>query len=185
MDLAEGSLLLLDACCLINLFATGRMEEILQRLPHRFATSRLVLEREVLCIAKPGERQSPMEREAIPRSQLEASEHLAILDLATDEEIDRFVRFAVDLDEGEASVCALAVVRGGGVATDDRKALRLLGQTMPPVATVQTPQILWEWAMLSRIPDDEVCQLLQAVEQRAQFSPRKTAPKADWWNSFR
>ena len=38
----------LDACCLINLFASGRAEEILAGLPHRFAVARYVVEDDTL-----------------------------------------------------------------------------------------------------------------------------------------
>jgi hypothetical protein len=183
-DLVEGSLLLLDACCLINLFATGRSEEILHGLPYDFATSRLVAEREVLSIAHPAGPDAPMEREVISPHRLEGSEDLAILDLSTEEEMAQFIGLAANLDDGEASVCALAKVRGGAVATDDRKALRLLGRTAPPIATVQTPEILWEWARRSRAPEDEIRNLLRAVQQRARFFPRRDAPLFDWWNSF-
>src|SRR5436305_9461663 len=119
----EESLVLLDACCLINLLATGRCEEILRRLPYRFATSRLVATREVLS------------------QRLESMESLALLDLATEDEVAGFVRFAAELDDGEASVCALAVVGHGTVATDDRKALRVLGRIAPHIASLQTPEI--------------------------------------------
>ncbi|HEX9943158.1 MAG TPA: hypothetical protein VGG03_14150 [Thermoanaerobaculia bacterium] len=181
--LTEGSLLLLDACCLINLFATGRIEEILQRLPYEFATSSLVATKEVLTLVRSAG-PPPLERELIPRSELENLESLAILDIATEEEMTQFVRFAADLDDGEASVCALAVVRGGAVVTDDRKALSLLSRAAPLIATTQTPEILWEWACLSQAPEDEIRELLRAVQERARFRPRRDAPRYNWWNSF-
>jgi hypothetical protein len=183
-DLAEGSLLLLDACCLINLLATGRSEEILRQLPYRFATSQIVATNEVLTLARGTEPDGSSQREIIPRSELEDSESLAILSLETEEERSQFVRFAADLDDGEASVCALAVVRAGAVATDDRKAIRLLDRVAPRVHIIQTPEILAQWARLSRLPQDEVGKLLRAVRERACFYPRRNAPEFEWWSSF-
>src|SRR4029077_4068225 len=69
----EGHLLLLDACCLINLLATGRMEEILNVLPFRFATSRLIATKEVLTIARDEDGDARIEREVVPGKALENS----------------------------------------------------------------------------------------------------------------
>jgi hypothetical protein len=181
---SEGSLFLLDACCLINLFATGRIEEILRCLPWRFATSQLVATREVLAIRRSAGTGDPLEREVISLAPLERSGSLTLFDLSTDEEKTEFLRFAMDLDDGEASVCALAVTRGGGIATDDRKALRILDQATPQVSTVQTPEILYEWAHLSQAREGEIGDVLRAVRDRARFYPRRDAPRFDWWESF-
>src|SRR3954452_17677345 len=161
---AKGTLLLLDACCLINLLATDRIEEILACLPFRFATSRFVATREVLAIAHDTDEGSPLEREVIPTSVLENLASLTFLDLTTGQELADFVRFASVLDDGEASVCALALGHGGGVATDDRKALTVLNREEPQVLTVQTPELLHDWAQLSGVPATEVGRVLRSVE---------------------
>jgi hypothetical protein len=179
-----GSLLLLDACCLINLLATGCIEEVLFRLPYRFATSRLVVTKEVLSLARIDGTEGPLEREVIPATRLESIESLSVMDLQNDREITNFVRFATNLDDGEASVCALAVAHDGGVATDDRKALRVLGQTVPRVPTLQTPEILYEWAQLSQVPENDLTNVLRAVQSRARFFPRRDAPRFEWWASY-
>jgi len=181
--LPAGSLLLLDACCVINLFATGRCEEILRRLPYAFATSRLIAKTEILSLAA-GRPSAPSKREVIPSARLEDSDDIAVLDLRGQEEVARFVRFADYLDRGEASVCTLAVTRGGVVATDDRKTLSFLRRMTPQVPTIQTPEILWEWAGLSRVSDAEIGVVLRAVRDRARFLPRRNAPHFDWWERF-
>jgi hypothetical protein len=181
----EGRLLLLDACCLINLLATGRMEEILKILPFRFATSRLVAAREVLAIAREMDEETPIEREVIPSKVLENLETLTLLDLSTDQELTDFVRFAAELDDGEASVCALALAHGSGVAADDRKALGVLRREASQVLTVQTPELLHDWALLSKSPGSEVAHVLRSIERRARFHPRRGAPQFEWWCSFR
>jgi hypothetical protein len=181
----KGDLLFLDACCLINLLATGRMEEILEILPFLFATSRLVATKEVLAIARVGDEEAPIEREIIPAAVLESSENLTLMDLRTDRELEDFVRFAADLDDGEASVCALALAHGGGVATDDRKTLKLLNREAPQVPTVQTPELLHDWALLSQVPASDISHVLQSIERRARFRPRRGAPCFEWWSDFR
>lgn len=179
-----GELLLLDACCLINLLATDRMEEILEALPFRFATSRLVATKEVLAIARETDEGTRLEREVIPPDALENAKNLTLLDLSTDQELAEFVRFAAHLDDGEASVCALALSRGGGVATDDLKALRVLRQEAPGVFTLQTPELLHDWAHLSGASASAIARVLRSIERRARFRPRRGAPRFEWWSSF-
>jgi hypothetical protein len=162
----EAGLVLLDACCLINLYATGRIDEILEALPDRFATSHYVATREVLSFA------------AAPARNLE------ILEIATDGELADLIRFAAALDDGEASICALAAHRQARVATDDRKTLRLLGRHDPPVPTLQTPELLFAWAELAKPPRPELVAALTAVETRARFIPRRDAPCFGWWSAL-
>ena len=181
---AEGALVLLDACCVINLMATERVEEILRVLPYRFATSQLVADEEVLSIrSDPGSPKKPTRTPVSPR-ELESAGCLEIMDVATPEERSEFARFAFDLDDGEASVCALAVVYGGGVATDDRKALRVLEVSATQVKTLQTPELLHEWARRSVAPQKKVREVLFAIRDRARFYPRRAAPYFSWWQGY-
>jgi hypothetical protein len=184
MKVSERPLVLLDACCLINLFATEHIDEILTILPYRFATSRWVAENEVLAIARPAETGALLERDLIPPDRLRNLESLSILDLVTGGEVSDFVRFAADLDDGEASVCALAISHQGRVATDDRKALRLLNRSFPSISTIQTPEILFEWARLSQAAGKDIGGVLRRIRDRARFYPRRDAPGFEWWASF-
>lgn len=178
----EGPLLVLDACCLINLLASGLGEEILSALPYRCATSRLVAVTEVLSIAITDQMDGHLEREIIPIARLETSEVLSLLELNGAEEAADFVRLAAQLDDGEASVCALAISRKAIVATDDRKALRILSQLGIP--TLQTSELIYEWAQRATVSRKEITDVLQAVRSRARFDPRRGAPRFDWWMSF-
>jgi len=180
--LTEGDLLLLDACCLINLFATGHIEAILETLPYRLATSELVADTEVLTIRGEEHPDGSTNRVRLSPRSLETSGHLTILAIASEVEVDAFIRFTADLDDGEASVTALAVAHGGGVATDDRKALRALSRTQVPV--VQTPELLFAWAQRSRTAEAEVKKALREIRGRARFYPRKVAPCFHWWDGL-
>jgi hypothetical protein len=183
LSLPRKPLLLLDACCLLNLLATSRTEEILRILPFRFATSRLVAEKEVLTLARDSEG-TPLEREILSPTMLEELPGLDLLELSTEQELSDFVRLAMDLDDGEASVCALAIAHGGGLATDDRKALRVFHREVPTALSMQTPELLYDWARLSKATDAEIRSVLVAVRRRARFYPRKDVPRSDWWLQF-
>ena len=148
------SLLLLDACCAINLLASGAADEILQALPHEVAVARLVFEREVLYVrAEDGE--VPVEDEGARPEEVGvelslrplADEGLLhVLEPETHEEHATWVDLALQLDDGEAMTGALAIHRNALLATDDRKAIRVLGQRLPESRILRTSELLKVWA---------------------------------------
>lgn len=187
----RGDLVLLDACCLINLFATGRTEEILEALPHRWAVARYVVEEEILEIAlAEGAEASRPEQVRVslhPRlAELVDKRILEELDISSREEEAELVRFAAELDDGEAHTCALAIVRGARVATDDRKAIRVvrsawkaLGEETEPV--LRTSELLFPWASGQGMGTPDLARIIRAVARRASFFPPKDDPYFGRW----
>ncbi len=180
LSLREGSRVFLDACCIINLFACDAIEQILAGLPFHFAVSRYVADREVIRVST-GETSRPTR--LLKLDGLATSGHLTIQDLTSDDELTEFVRFASRLDDGEASICALAVIHQGAVATDDRKALRVLEEWTSSTTTLQTPNLIREWAQIHDISRRELRGVLRAIRDRARFVPHRRAPHHDWWMS--
>ncbi|HEX6904718.1 MAG TPA: hypothetical protein VF789_33735 [Thermoanaerobaculia bacterium] len=176
--------LILDACCLINLLASGRTEEIFRVLPYQFATSRLIATEEILAIAQIDAEGVPIGREVIVPSVLEGLENLSLLDLVTTQEMEDFLLLAKELGRGESSILALALSHRGVVATDDRKALKVLARRAPHVSTMQTPELLYEWAQLSQAQDDVIREVLQRIRFRGRFHPNRDAPRFDWWVGY-
>jgi hypothetical protein len=169
-------LLVVDACCWINLFSTAHIEGIVTALPWRLAVSRYVAEVEVLSVLT-----ATGSEERCDFAKLRTNGLVSICDVETVEEKRELVRFASHLDDGEASVCALAVVRGGAVATDDRKSIRILGRFAPDVPVLQTPELLHAWAMRAEPTRDLLRKTLHGIQSRARFSPRSDVPFFRWW----
>jgi hypothetical protein len=101
-------------------------------------------------------------------------------------ELRELVRFAAQLDDGEAHTCALAIVDGGRVATDDRKAIRVVsetwrerGESTEPV--LRTSDLLFAWFDAGEVSEPEICRILRAVAQRASFSPPREDPHHRRW----
>ena len=171
-------LLVLDACCVINLCATGRAEEILGALPYLCAVVQYVLDDEALSIGLEGG--GPEERERTDLTALVGAGLLEVKSPSTAEEIAEHVRFALELDEGEAQTCAVAAVHRAAVATDDRKALRLIERE--GLVAVQTPELLHSWAEDCGPGEDQLCETLHRVESLASFRPRQSSPFGNWWH---
>jgi predicted nucleic acid-binding protein len=175
-----GELVLLDACCLINLFATGHADEIVRALPYRFAVARYVAEEEVLKVAGESGDTSihPDLADLIERGSV------ARLDVSSGEEMRYLVRFAIDLDDGEAHTCALAIVRSARVATDDRKAIRVFRAAREEPATepcLRTSELLFEWAAVEGVGAADLAEIVRAVARRASFLPPRDDPHVERW----
>lgn len=184
-----GDLVLLDACCLINLLATGRAEDILRALPHRWAVARYVVEEEVLEIAEDEKQSSEPGRGRVPLrpllAELVEKGLLEELDVDSPEEEAEMVRFAADLDDGEAHTCALATVRSGRVATDDKKAIRILRSAWAAHGNESEPvlrsEIIFAWADTQGIGNSDLAQIVRAIARRASFFPPRSDPYFERW----
>jgi hypothetical protein len=105
---------------------------------------------------------------------------LEVLTLETDAENEDFVAFAAVLDDGEAMTVALAVHRGGTVATDDRR--REIIARAPQVALFSTAELLQMWDTATSMDPTVLAHALQDVHTRAQFMPRRQDPLRSWWD---
>ena len=83
--------------------------------------------------------------------------------------------------DGEAECGAIAFNRGFAVATDDRKAIRVLGHLDPPLATVRTSELLRRWESSAAVARERVASVLRDVRDRARFEPSRGDPLYDWW----
>jgi len=185
-------LVFLDACCLINLFATGRAGEILQALPQRFAVAHYVAEEEVLEVGSNAtEEDDPEGRVALRPliSDLIENEVVTAFAVSSGEEQSELVRFAVDLDDGEAHTCALAITRSVQVATDDKKAIRVFQAAWKETAAgaiardpiVRTSELLFAWAERDQVSEADLVEIVRAVTRHATFLPPKGDPHFDRW----
>lgn len=179
---AGHAVVLLDACCLLNLYATGRAEEILGAIPVHFALAQAVAS-EALYVRRGGSGKDADDREPVVLQLLVSAGLLELWQVKTEDEVLSFIQFAAQLDDGEAMTCALAVHRGAAVATDDRKALRLLQARAPQVAVRTTASLIKTWAESCQVGDPDLRQVLADVRARARFAPGKHDALQGWWEA--
>jgi hypothetical protein len=176
-------LVLLDACCLLNLYATRQIEEILRTIPARFAVAERAAA-EALYVLHGGSGDDANDREPVDLQPLITAGLLEILQPETEGELASFVNFAAELDDGEAMTCALAVHRSAAVATDDRKALRILQAGAPQVSMHTTTDLIKSWADSRQITGSPLKKVLIDVQERACFAPGKHDPLQAWWDAM-
>lgn len=175
-------MVLLDASCVLNLFATGRIEDILRAFPARFGVVAKVRE-ESLFVLRGGGGADAEERDPVDLAPLIQSGLLIELDLAPDEQ-PTFVAFAARLDDGEAATCAVAVHRGMAVTIDERKGRNVLASSAPVVVAYRTLDFVRHWAEGETIPPAEVERTLRAIRERGRFMPGRGDPHKTWWETI-
>ena len=106
---------------------------------------------------------------------------LAPCDLETPEEIELFVQMAAQLGDGEAACFALVAKRGWALATDDRRARRIAAESSLTVIT--TPELVKLWAENTHASNEEIGTVLQNIQRFAYFTPRPNSPEYAWWGS--
>lgn len=161
----------------------ARCEDILRAVPGRATVGDRVAS-EAIYVFRGGGGSDAREREPVDLRPLIEAGLLRVVGLETDSEAATFVSFAAELDDGEALTCALAIHRGGAVATDDRKALRVLRDRAPQVARHTTSQLIKQWSDAINLPSADLRRILIDVQERASFVPSRRDPLQDWWASL-
>jgi predicted nucleic acid-binding protein len=168
----------LDSCSLLNLFASRRFPAIAAAMAHPFVIADRV-QAEALYVRRGGSADDANERELVDTAVLVAAQVLTVVSLSP-EEMNAFVLFAAEVDDGEAATAALALNCGYDVVTDDGKALRLLRAHVSYVHHYSTLEVLKLWADRNKVDAAELHAVLVAVRDRANFLPPRRDPLRAW-----
>ena len=170
----------IDACCLIDLLASGDAEAILHanaftwQLPS--AVQAEVLYRRQHDPAQPGKTIDV----PVDLSWMIASGLLTVCSPQTQKELDQFTRYAtVFRSDGEAMCLALAEQRGWVMATDDRKAIRVAQQA--GLTVVSCPELVKAWSDATGPDRAALNKVLQDIQVLAQFKPNPAMSDYQWW----
>ena len=178
----DQGVLLLDASCLLNLYATGRLLEIAQALAWQLAVVDYVMEQEALYVRIIGQFDEQGETVPVDLSQLVDGGLLVVVRLETASEEAHFVELAANLDDGEAMTGAIGRNRGYAVAIDDRKARRVLGEWAPELRLISTLGLIHQWS--ATVPAQEVTRALEAMRYGARYVPGNRDPLYRWWRDL-
>ena len=170
---------IIDACCLINLYASRNVSDILRVLEGGLFVPDLVKDESLFIRKEDDQDPTVLVPETIDLTEALAEGLLHRCQLENATEAQHFVQFATSVDDGEAICLALAKCRNWVVATDDRKAIRLA--KAESINTITTAEIVKLWADFGNATDAAVAEIIQRIERYARFSPRKDLPLHDWW----
>jgi predicted nucleic acid-binding protein len=170
---------ILDCCSLINLYAGwGGLSEI-KALDYSWFVSEAVLAE----AQHVGEYSADGGIVRVPVNLREVLDSglVAAVKPESDQEIQDYLTFAMELDDGEAQSLALAKHRGFLLLTDDKKALRMARLPEVNVPVLTTPQVLRQWAEIDRNNASRAHMVVKRVQILARFLPAAGSPELDWW----
>src|SRR5215211_68612 len=165
----------IDACCLIDLLASGHAEAILQACEYTWHLP-VAVQSEMRYIR----RSDPDHAGKIVLVELNlgpffSSGLLTLCQPDNDLEKDRFTQYATQFrSDGEAMCVALAESRGWTIATDDRKAIRVSQHA--GLGVVSCPAIIKKWADVTKPDKATLAKTLKDIENFAQFRPNPPLP---------
>lgn len=178
-DQPATGILLLDASCLLNLYATGRLRDIALAINWRLGVVRYVVDAEALFVRSANADGEVQEVVPVDLTPLMCEGLIGTFDLEGSIEQADFVVLASMIDDGEAITGAVALSRGFAVGIDDRKARRVLSEQSPDIVLVSTLEILQEWS--ETVPRTEMRPALLAMSSAANYVPGQRDPLYDWW----
>lgn len=175
--MGDSKEVVIDACCVINLFAAGDLPTRLEVIGGEWHVPSAVVAEALYIHKKKSE--GDVEKIEINIQSLIDGNVLALCTTENELEIDLYVDFATQVDDGEAMALAIAKCRSWTVATDDRVALRLAREN--GIAVLTTPDLIKRWADASTCSTDELKETLTRIETLASFFPPKSHPLKSWW----
>lgn len=168
---------IVDACCLINLFAAGDLGKRLYDIGGVwYVPSAVLAETYYLHIERAD---GSIDKSPIDLQPLVIERVLHTCEPAPGDELDLYVSLAAKLDDGEAMALAIAKTRAWTLATDDRKAQRLA--TELSVQLLSTSMIMHRWWERAVPTDDELSDTLQRIERLSRYSPGAREAHYSWW----
>lgn len=174
---------IIDCCSLINLFTGwGGLAELATLGSQWHLCEAVVVEAEYT--REYGEDGHPI---LVPLNFSKLIGDRLILAVApvSDEELNDYLDFASEVDDGEAQALAIARHRGFTLLTDDRRAIALAARAEIQVPTISTAEILRIWVELNPAHEQKLSRIIARIEELARFSPRRNSSDYEWWIAHR
>lgn len=170
----------IDACCLLNLIAAGNiLHENSTKLGFSIFVPKVVAEESIYVLQPDDDQSGQLVRQKVDMNRYVERQLLSYCDIEGSVEAELYVKFAVQLDDGEAACLAIAKSRSWIMATDDRVARRMAMEQS--VKVLGTPEIVRNWAECNCVSDGEIALAIGNIQRFAKYTPRANGPDSDWW----
>lgn len=179
MEQFDSRFTLLDACAVVNLYATRHIDEILASMGRPVAIVAVVA-REAQFVWRGGTGDGAREREPVDLQPFFDDGLLSVIASDDEDELLTFIDLTAVIGEGEAMTAAVAIHRGCVVVTDDRKASREL--TARGVSLRTSLELVRAWHETAGVPDAVLRIALADLRQRGTYEPGRTHPLRGWWD---
>jgi predicted nucleic acid-binding protein len=176
--------LILDASCIINLYASGQIEPILRSMSQSVTVAAYVYEEEALWIySRPSQAEQPI-REPIKLNPYVSTGLLQIVTIESEDEAETVATLSARIrDPGEVITGAIAINRNWGMVIDDRRARRVIQEVAGHVQLIYTLELVQHWAELNGVHADVITTTLQNIRHQATYKPHSGHPCHQWWQN--
>jgi len=178
MDI-KHSHVVLDACCVLNFFASGYLIEILESISAQVVVTEVVRERELLTL----QRLRDKNNEDISQFETAIGKSLiSVVDFDSVIEEETFVNYVFELgDDGESATGAIAFHRDWTIATDDKKAISFFRREAPDLQILSTLAIVKQWSEKEKLSPTTLRSAISAIQIRGRYIPNRNHPLLSWW----
>lgn len=177
--------IILDACCVINLYASGKMSSVLKSVPVRFAIADYVYEKEVLKIYTGPNNDVTQTNEAVNLKPFIDSKLVAVASPNCEDEFIDYIDFLANrLDDGEALTGAIAKSRNWGIGIDEKKGISFFTRETPQLQLVSTPELLKHWADTTNPSPEMLKTVILNIQNRARYCPNTRHSLYQWWENY-
>lgn len=172
---------ILDACCVLNLSASGNLLAILKAMSAQVVVTAVVKTEELKTLQR---LEGEENEQAIQFEKAIEQGLLVVVDFESEEEAETFVNYASELgDDGESATGAIAVHRKWAIATDDRRAIAFFQREAPQLQILSTLEIVKYWSEETNIDLAKLKIALGAIRDRGRYFPKNNHPLFEWWET--
>lgn len=184
MMLTDRSPIVLDACCLLNISASGQFTSILESIPTQVVVTEVVRERELITLTCLQEQESQGKSNIIEFEKSIENELLVVVDFESEREEELFINYVAEMkDDGESATLAIGVNRGWAIATDDKKAISFAKTESDCLEIFSTLDIIKNWADSNKVSQPQLQDVLTAIRVQGRYIPHKNHPLLSWWET--
>jgi hypothetical protein len=177
--------IILDASCIINLYASKCMENILRSIPRSVTIAAFVLDHEALLIYGGPAEDVRQEKEKIDLQPLIEAGLLKIVTINSEAEAALHINFAAEIDDGESVTGAIAIHRNWAIGIDDRRARSLFSREVNQLQLIYTLELVKHWADTTEPPFEIISTALENIYKRAVYQPGQNHPLYPWWLKYK
>ncbi len=177
---------ILNACCLINLYASRYVGSILEALPVPAMVAAHIYEYEALWVYGEGSGGEALTPERVELQPLLYAGLLATASPSSDAELMSVVDLAAALkeDDGGAFTAALALHRRWAIGVDDHKIALFFRQNAPHLQLLSTPLFVKHWTERTDPSPETVHTALHNIQRYAKYAISPHHPLYGWWQGY-
>lgn len=177
--------LILDASCVISLYASECMADILRSIPPDITVAAYVANQEALYVRGELDKEGKRPLVSIDLQPLLEQKLLVLVDEDSEAEATIHTNLAAQIrGRGEVTTAAIAIHRGWGIVVDDKRARSLFHTEAPHIQLLHTLDLVHYWTDKVRLNNWQIETVLKRMRFRASFYPNAFDPNYEWWQEY-